>query len=144
MSKLGLRAGELDLLTGGPPCQGFSKNVPRSQRDPDSANNQLVKTFLTYCEALKPKAVLMENVAEMKNGFGHAYTDEVIGRLSAAGYTIGHGVLNAADYGVPQRRRRAFFLDLHPGRPMAEGDRGKAKLCPHPIWPQRFARPGKA
>src|SRR5882724_876557 len=110
MDKVGIQEGDLDLLAGGPPCQGFSKNVPRSQRDANSTNNRLVKTFLTYCEALRPKAVLIENVAEMKNGFDRSYTDEIIKRLSLAGYTIDHSVLNAANYGVPQRRRRAFFL----------------------------------
>jgi DNA (cytosine-5)-methyltransferase 1 len=110
MDKAGIKAGELDLLAGGPPCQGFSKNVPRSQREKDSSNNRLVKTFLTYCEALRPKAVLIENVAEMKNGFDRSYTDEISRRLTAAGYSIDHAVLNAADFGVPQRRRRTFFL----------------------------------
>jgi DNA (cytosine-5)-methyltransferase 1 len=46
MSQLGIAKGELTLLAGGPPCQGFSKNVPRKQRFLDSANNKLVKTFL--------------------------------------------------------------------------------------------------
>lgn len=106
----GLKPGELDLLVGGPPCQGFSKNVPRKQRYLESANNTLVKTFLDYAEAIRPRFVLMENVAEMKNGFDQAYSEEVISRLADAGYSVNHAVLNAADYGVPQRRRRAFFL----------------------------------
>ena len=55
-------------------------------------------------------------VAEMKNGFDGQYTDEVISRLEAAGYSVSHAVLNAADYGVPQRRRRAFFLANRVGR----------------------------
>jgi len=110
MNSLGLIEGELDLLAGGPPCQGFSKNVPRKNRILESSNNQLIKTFLDYAEALQPKMVLMENVAEMKNGFDQTYTEEVIFRLEKAGYTVTSVVLNAADYGVPQRRRRAFFL----------------------------------
>jgi DNA (cytosine-5)-methyltransferase 1 len=52
----------------------------------------------------------MENVAEFKNGFEQAYTDEIIERLGASGYHVEHAVLSAHDYGVPQRRRRAFFL----------------------------------
>jgi len=115
LDKVGLKIGELDLLAGGPPCQGFSKNVPRSQRQLDSENNTLVRTFLEYCEALLPKWVLMENVAEMRNGFGKHYTDEIVERLSNAGYSVVHGVHNAADYGVPQRRRRAFFMARRDG-----------------------------
>lgn len=110
LDSLGLLAGELDLLAGGPPCQGFSKNVPRARRYLDDPKNQLVRTFLDYVEVLQPKVVMMENVAEMKNGFGRAYTEEVEERLSAAGYSVRYGVLLAADYGVPQMRRRAFFL----------------------------------
>lgn len=110
MSSFGIQPGELDLLAGGPPCQGFSKNVPRSRRTLASENNLLVRTFLTYSEAIKPKAILMENVAEMKNGFDESYTSELLERLSAIGYQVTYGVLNSADFGIPQRRRRAFFI----------------------------------
>lgn len=102
--------GEVDLLAGGAPCQGFSKNVPRKNRYLEDPRNELIKIFLNYCEELKPRFVLMENVAEMKNGFENIYTDEVVSRLSEEGYTVTYAVLNSADFGVPQRRRRAFFL----------------------------------
>lgn len=114
-AKVGLEPGELDLLAGGPPCQGFSKNVPRRHRYLDDPKNLLVKSFLEYAEYLRPRVILMENVAEMKNGFEGQYTDEVVTRLEAAGYSVAHAVLNAADYGVPQRRRRAFFLATRAG-----------------------------
>lgn len=110
MGLFDLKPGMLDLLAGGPPCQGFSKNVPRKQRYLDSANNLLIKTFLDYCEVLKPRMVLMENVAEMKNGFEQSYSEEIMDRLKEEGYTVISVVLNAADYGIPQRRRRAFFM----------------------------------
>jgi DNA (cytosine-5)-methyltransferase 1 len=110
MSRVGLKRGELDLLAGGPPCQGFSKNVPRKYRFLEDPRNLLIKEFLDYCEELHPQVVLMENVAEMRNGFDQTYTEEIMSRLADEGYTVTHAVLNAADYGVPQRRRRAFFL----------------------------------
>jgi DNA (cytosine-5)-methyltransferase 1 len=110
MQIVGISSGELDLLVGGPPCQGFSKNVPRKNRLLEDPKNLLVKSFLDYCEVLQPKMILMENVAEMKNGFEEIYSQEVISRLEEAGYTITSAVLNSADYGVPQRRKRAFFL----------------------------------
>lgn len=109
---VGINPSEVDLLAGGPPCQGFSKNVPRSQREIDSKNNLLVNTFLNYCEILRPKAILMENVAEMRNGFGEVYTRNIFRRLTTAGYIVSESVVNAADYGVPQRRKRAFFVAL--------------------------------
>jgi len=110
MRTVGVVAGELDMLVGGPPCQGFSKNVPRKYRYLEDPKNLLVKSYLDYCEALQPKMVLMENVAEMKNGFEEAYSQEIISRLQEEGYTITTVVLNSADYGVPQMRRRAFFM----------------------------------
>lgn len=110
LEKIGLKKGELTLLVGGPPCQGFSKNVPRKYRFLEDDRNQLIRTFLDYCETLQPKMILMENVAEMRNGFEQAYTQEIEQRLAEAGYTVHHAVLTAADYGVPQRRRRAFFM----------------------------------
>lgn len=105
-----LECGELDMLSGGPPCQGFSKNVPRRVRNLEDTNNLLIRAFLDYCEFLMPRFVLMENVAEMRNGFGQAYTHEIFQRLEKLGYKVSHQILNAADYGVPQRRRRAFFI----------------------------------
>jgi DNA (cytosine-5)-methyltransferase 1 len=110
MQEIGIEAGELDLLVGGPPCQGFSKNVPRKNRYLDDPKNLLVSSFLDYCEAIRPKMILMENVAEMKSGFDETYSQEVISRLEQAGYTVTSTVLNSADYGVPQKRRRAFFM----------------------------------
>lgn len=110
MRLAGIEKGKIDLLVGGPPCQGFSKNVPRKNRYLEDPRNELIKAFLDYCEELKPRLVLMENVAEMKNGFEKAYTDEILSRLDEEGYTVTYAVLNSADFGVPQRRRRAFFL----------------------------------
>lgn len=110
MKQIGISVGELDLLVGGPPCQGFSKNVPRKNRFLEDPKNLLVKSFLDYCEVMQPKMILMENVAEMKGGFEEAYSNEIISRLEEQGYTITSAVLNSADYGVPQRRRRAFFM----------------------------------
>jgi DNA (cytosine-5)-methyltransferase 1 len=110
MAELGIKRGELDLLAGGPPCQGFSKNVPRAAREAEAKNNQMVRAFLLFCEKLRPKWVVMENVAEMRNGFDQTFTNEIETRLQKAGYQVIHDVLNAADFGVPQKRRRAFFI----------------------------------
>lgn len=110
MRTLGIKQGELEMLAGGPPCQGFSKNVPRSRRNADSSNNLLMFRFLEFCEVIRPKVVVMENVAEMKNGFSHRFTNEISARLADAGYAVTSVVLNAAEFGVPQMRRRAFVL----------------------------------
>ena len=120
MAALGLEPGELDLLAGGPPCQGFSKNVPRKFRHMDDTNNLLVRTFLDYCETMEPKLILMENVAEMRNGFSREFSHEIMTRLCDAGYVVTDMVLNAAEHGIPQIRRRAFFLAIRGTIPLQE------------------------
>ena len=122
MAELGINPGELDVLAGGPPCQGFSKNVPRNRRAADSLDNRLMSRFLDYCVELRPKAIMLENVAEMSNGFEGRYTEQISTRLADAGYVISHSVINAAEFGVPQLRRRAFVL----------GNRSDNRLVPPP------------
>jgi len=112
LRKIGCSREEIAIVAGGPPCQGFSKNVPRKHRYLEDPRNQLITQFLEYCGFIAPPLVLMENVAEMKNGFDQAYTEEIQERLLSAGYSVKYVILNAASYGVPQRRRRAFFLGV--------------------------------
>lgn len=118
--QMGLSAGSVDLLVGGPPCQGFSKNVPRKYRWLDDPKNTMVRHFLNMAEYLAPAVIVMENVAEMRNGFEGQYTDEVTERLGTLGYSVQHFSLNAANYGVPQRRRRAFFVANCLGKTLQE------------------------
>jgi DNA (cytosine-5)-methyltransferase 1 len=110
LERISAKREDIKILAGGPPCQGFSKNVPRSRRYLSDPRNMLIKTYLDYCEFIRPPLIMMENVAEMRNGFDQAYTDEISERLLDLGYSVRHAVLNAANYGVPQRRKRAFFL----------------------------------
>lgn len=107
---LKLKPEQLEMLIGGAPCQGFSKNVPRKNRFFDDPRNQLTNKFLEYVEFLKPLVVVMENVAEIKNGFESAYTNEIKERLTKSGYEVEVKIIYAPDFGVPQRRRRAFFF----------------------------------
>lgn len=105
-----VKRGELSILVGGPPCQGFSKNTPRTKRVVDSKNNILVHTFLGHCEKIFPKHIIIENVAEMRKGFDATYTKSIEENLMELGYSVVHHVCNGVDYGLPQRRRRAFFI----------------------------------
>lgn len=118
MAELGLEEGELDCLIGGPPCQGFSKNVPARNRFLEDDRNQLVREFLRFVSVFKPKTVLMENVAEMAAAYENAYSQEIEEKLSAWGYQVDWKRLLAADYGVPQMRRRAFFMANRIGQPI--------------------------
>lgn len=108
--ELGLKKGELDCIIGGPPCQGFSKNVPASSRFLDDPRNQLFRDYLRFVEDLLPKVVIMENVAEIYNAFDGKVRNEVIDTLNRLGYNVDVRVLRAPDYGVPQRRRRCIFF----------------------------------
>lgn len=114
-ARLKLKREQLGLLVGGPPCQGFSKNVPRRSRFMEDQRNLLVLRFLRFAEWFRPRLILMENVAEMKSGFDQAYSEEIVEVLTKSGYAVTHAVLNAADFGVPQRRRRAFFVGIRDG-----------------------------
>lgn len=118
MARLGLNEGDLDCLVGGPPCQGFSKNVPARHRYLDDPKNRLVLRFIDFVRALRPKVVLLENVAEMVNAYDQAYTSEVKEAFHGMGYEIQSVRLLAADFGVPQLRRRAFFFANRLGRPV--------------------------
>lgn len=117
MEPLGIKKGDLDLLAGGPPCQGFSKNVPRRNRYMEDPQNRLVVAFLKMTTQAMPRFVLMENVAEMQNGFEQAYTHLIVELLQERGYAVKYAVLYAPYYGIPQKRRRAFFLASRDNEP---------------------------
>ena len=114
-SELGLVRGELDCLVGGPPCQGFSKNVPASYRFFDDTRNQLFNDYLDYVEAFYPKVAIMENVAEIYNAFGGQVRDQIIERFENLGYEVEVKVLFGPEYGIPQRRSRCFFFATRTG-----------------------------
>ncbi len=115
MQELGLQKGELDCLVGGPPCQGFSKNVPLTYRFLEDSRNQLFNDYLDYVEAFFPSIVIMENVAEIYNAFDGLIRNQIINRLSKLGYEVEVKVLFGPDYGIPQRRSRCFFFASRTG-----------------------------
>ncbi|MFZ4434572.1 MAG: DNA (cytosine-5-)-methyltransferase [Microthrixaceae bacterium] len=102
--------GELDVLIGGPPCQGFSLAGKRSVED---ERNELYKEYARCATQLRPKVLLMENVRllmSMKNRSGGFVIDDIRSELENAGYETAVFELNAQDYGVPQFRERVFVL----------------------------------
>jgi len=105
---LKIRKGQLDLLAGCPPCQGFSSmttlNGRKQMRNPQ---NDLVFQFVRFARALKPKAVMMENVPGLAR---NRRLKEMQRKLEGLGYRCTYDVLDAADYAVPQRRRRLIFV----------------------------------
>lgn len=103
---------------GSPPCKGFSQAA--GKRDENDPRNSLVFSFIDWVEELCPKVVTMENVVGMTN-ITSSFMDEMVAAYREAGYSAKWRILNAADYGVPQKRRRVFTVAWRQGHE-AEGD----------------------
>ena len=114
---------KIDLIIGGPPCQGFSTIGKRASSDPDKrdqedSRNELVFAYVAIVCALKPQFIVMENVKgilTMKNG---EYLNTILSKLKQAGYTVDYRLINMADYGVPQIRERVIILGNSIGLPV--------------------------
>ena len=105
---LGLRKKRLDLLAGCPPCQGFSTMCTLNGAFViDDPRNDLLLEFQRFVEALRPRALMLENVPGLAEDERFTAFCE---RMKKIGYMGGHRILNAAEYGVPQRRRRLIYL----------------------------------
>ena len=129
---LGIAPGAIDCIAGGPPCQGFSRNRAFRHQDGsfvDDPRNHLYWHFFEYIAHLRPKAVVLENVPELLIKANGYFRDAVFERFQRLGYHAEAQVLNAAQFGVPQRRRRAFFLAGRDGQKIE--------------FPEPITRPGK-
>lgn len=107
LQSLGLQPGELDLLAGGPPCQGFS--VQRIGQDYDERNH-LVEEYISKVIAIRPKMFILENVPGIEGKRGHNILHNALKNVEESGYFIHEQILDAQDYGVPQRRRRVVIV----------------------------------
>lgn len=123
MRLAGVKEGELDLLDGSPPCQGFSTAGKRILDDP---RNQLFREYIRLLRGLKPKVFVMENVSGMVKGKMKLIFAEVMRELKASGYRVSARLMNAMYFYVPQSRERMIFigvredLGIEPGHPKAE------------------------
>lgn len=115
--------GEIDVIIGGPPCQGFSLS---GKRDTSDSRNSLFRHYLRVVRGLSPKVAIMENVkllTSMKGSDGKLVLDHIYEDFERSGYKVRHFEINAKEYGVPQHRERVIFvatradLDLQPSLP---------------------------
>jgi DNA (cytosine-5)-methyltransferase 1 len=112
----GLRFGELDVLVGGPPCQGFS--VYNHQRGLHDERSSLYREYLRLVAGLCPSWVVLENVTGMTSAGGGAAVAAIMEGLRNLGYEVEAKILRAEEYGVPQQRRRLVFIGNRLGLPI--------------------------
>ena len=102
----------IDVMLGGPPCQGFSIAGKRDINDP---RNTLFISYLKLVEKYSPKAVVIENVPNILSMNKGDFANQIVAGLNQLGYDVCVLKLNAAEFGVPQSRKRAFFIGLKKG-----------------------------
>lgn len=100
---------QCDVLLGGFPCQGFSKAGPKNAGDP---RNNLYLEMQRAIKILRPMVFVAENVDGLRQNFGGSYLRTILGDFAAIGYSVDHRILDAASFGVPQHRRRIFFVGI--------------------------------
>lgn len=111
--QLGHLNGEIDVVIGGPPCQGFSM---AGRRDHSDMRNTMVNKYIEFVKSVKPKYILLENVHgisvnfKLEDGGNIRYSDLVINGLKDLGYNIKTKEVLMSDYGVPQRRKRFILI----------------------------------
>lgn len=106
------QSGPVDLIVGGPPCQGFSIS---GKRDPEDPRNKLYQSFVDVVRVASPQFFIMENVPNMASMGKGAILRASISEFEALGYSTVHAVLKASDFGVPQNRRRLFLVGSRHG-----------------------------
>src|SRR3990167_1004849 len=104
----GAKPGEIDVIVGGPPCQGYS--VYNHQRGKDDPRAGLFREYLRIVKAIKPKWLVMENVTGITSIANGAIVREIKQEMAALGYRVEMHILRAEQFGVPQERRRVFFI----------------------------------
>lgn len=105
---------DVDIVIGGPPCQGFSS---AGKGDPSDPRNFLWKEYMRVVERVRPRAMVLENVSALTHRKNGDHLSGIMTTLEGHGYNFVYGVLNAADYGVPQARRRLVIIGLRDGEP---------------------------
>lgn len=105
---------DIDVIIGGPPCQGFSA-ANRYKIEGEDPRNKLFFEFVKFVDLAKPKAIVIENVRGIVTSNNGYAKDRIYEIFESRGYSVNHRILSASDYGVPQRRQRNFFVMIKDG-----------------------------
>lgn len=103
---------KIDVIIGGPPCQGMSLSGPRKFDDP---RNKLYLSYIRLVQEIQPRAFVIENVPGLVSLFGGQIKDSIIEKFTAMGYTVEYKIMCSSDYGVPQSRKRVVFVGRKKG-----------------------------
>ena len=107
--------GRVDMVAGGPPCQGFSMAGRRKEND---SRNDLINSYIQFIDLVKPKMIFFENVRGFTLGFksndkrGRAYSSYVYEKLEKLGYSVKGDLIDFSDYGIPQKRTRFILVGI--------------------------------
>lgn len=104
--------GSCDVVLGGFPCQGFSKAGPKQEND---RRNSLYLEMMRVVAHLRPKIFIAENVDGIRQNFNGLFVQKIINSFNEIGYEVNHCILDALAFGVPQHRRRIFFVGVRDG-----------------------------
>jgi DNA (cytosine-5)-methyltransferase 1 len=116
LKEAGLGRGEVDVIVGGPPCQGYSVyNHQRGETDPRAG---LFREYLRIVEGIQPRWLVMENVTGITSIAGGKIVEEIFKGIEGLGYRVEMKILRAEEYGVPQERRRVFFIATRTDAPI--------------------------
>lgn len=117
--KTGLKQDDVDVIIGGPPCQGFSSIRPFRSSHDDDPRNSLFEEFASYVNFFRPKVLVFENVVGLAT-YKHGETiSRILDTFDSLGYDCDWRILNAANYGVPQKRERLILLGAQRGGKIA-------------------------
>ncbi len=110
ISEYEIQADEVDVVIGGPPCQGFSLSGKREIDDP---RNKLYKSFVNAVNHIKPKVFVMENVPGLVKLYKGEVWKKILHEFESLGYNISWKIISAESFGVPQSRRRVFIVGIN-------------------------------
>ncbi len=116
--RLSLLAGDVDVVVGGPPCQGFSSIRPFRSTYDDDPRNDLFEEFAAYVNFFRPHYLVFENVVGLATHKKGSTMDAILDAFDGLGYDVDWRILNSAHFGVPQKRERLIVLGAERGIPI--------------------------